>query len=920
LIKKSRIALILAVSAAVLALLSSSPVFAQDCPTGYVWSRRSISCIQENCNEIPDAHYSYVLDCICGSSGSINEKPTDPNKECSYPHDYASCPGCTYACVHLDEPCPGEEVATTITAQPVTTIKSTTPSTTILDEDELCNKEWEDEANHVKGTIDDFGECVGICELGWEMRSEGCKSCDEICNEDEPGTRFSKEDSKENSCVCSETEETEQEKMARAIAQNFVDYLGIKNEFLKGLKDLQIDADYILQQIRDAEWDLEHGTKEDKEQAESDLERLYGEQDRILAEFESRSVKLYDMLKRMEGGFADYEHRDEYEDFIDALEGELDMAHLNLALRLGDMEEFDLIFPDVNGNPHVRNQALTANVFRQLMEGDTRTALHSARLVLEEDPENPIAQQLVRNIELTYMKRIRDQLALEQSSTARLLNDKLNSHGQQGLGNLLIDIATTGVGESFSAIAGYYDTLGDLQDIQVDEASRQIAGIRLIENLRERGVTFEEMNQLSIDEMKKLAREQYGRELNDEQAQNLRQRIWDGFRNVDVDAIRSGDLSQYNIDVGRDYFDSEILQFNEADLVNRQFSAWDTFLTFAPSAHLGRLAETGLAGRLGLTAQSTFQQGLQAGFRVEQLGQSIYQTRTGAAIIDGLHQLNGYETMVANAIKNRVGDTVYAAGSAAVRQYIAQMTGPAKKRMQEEILRISDHFLGAETTGAIEGTMNAMSGIFNFIGLNQQALMRGAYGVERMERLERVIQSESASESNSANNLGVVRAGTRPRNFNEFKRSVEGNDDYLEEVRDARSRVSSITQDSNTRRRSLLSQADQTLQHEQQAAQLLRSGDDAGARQAFNQMVQSQNQLSQARGESLRRLGELNNRLTLINEFRATPPGDKEFAGAMAGYISGQAAGQSSSEGTQVTSNRDLLGIAQSALLENVPQ
>ena len=66
--------------------------------------------------------------------------------------------------------------------------------------------------------------------------------------------------------------------------------------------------------------------------------------------------------------------------------------------------------------------------------------------------------------------------------------------------------------------------------------------------------------------------------------------IYDGFRNVDVNAIRNGDLSQYDIDVGRDYFDSEILQYNVADLVNRQFSAWDTFLTFAPSAHLGRLS------------------------------------------------------------------------------------------------------------------------------------------------------------------------------------------------------------------------------------------------------------------------------------------------------------------------------------------
>jgi|GEM_PF-2114735 len=103
-------------------------VSAQDCPSGYIWSTRSISCIQENCNEIADAHYSYVLDCVCGSSGSINENPADPNRECAYPSDYSACPGCVYACVGLDETCPGEETtSTTTTTELVTTTTMEAP-------------------------------------------------------------------------------------------------------------------------------------------------------------------------------------------------------------------------------------------------------------------------------------------------------------------------------------------------------------------------------------------------------------------------------------------------------------------------------------------------------------------------------------------------------------------------------------------------------------------------------------------------------------------------------------------------------------------------------------------------------------------------------------------------------------------------
>ncbi len=78
-----------------------------NCPKGYVFNSNSgVGCQQENCGSIPGAHYSYVGYCICGSSGSINENPDDPNKACGYDNGYSGCPGCVYACVHADEECP----------------------------------------------------------------------------------------------------------------------------------------------------------------------------------------------------------------------------------------------------------------------------------------------------------------------------------------------------------------------------------------------------------------------------------------------------------------------------------------------------------------------------------------------------------------------------------------------------------------------------------------------------------------------------------------------------------------------------------------------------------------------------------------------------------------------------------------------
>jgi hypothetical protein len=81
-----------------------------DCKPGYEWKPRSgVGCVQSNCNDIPDAHWGYTQDCVCGSSGSIHENSDDPNIECRYPADHASCPSCVYACVHTGETCPHEK-------------------------------------------------------------------------------------------------------------------------------------------------------------------------------------------------------------------------------------------------------------------------------------------------------------------------------------------------------------------------------------------------------------------------------------------------------------------------------------------------------------------------------------------------------------------------------------------------------------------------------------------------------------------------------------------------------------------------------------------------------------------------------------------------------------------------------------------
>ncbi|KKW14927.1 MAG: hypothetical protein UY52_C0021G0036, partial [Parcubacteria group bacterium GW2011_GWC2_49_9] len=105
-----RFSLLVGISLAIalaLVYIPSTSADRDDCGTGYEFRPSSgVGCVQINCGTIKDAHYSYTERCICGSAGSEFENPADPNKSCNYPADYASCPGCLFACVHADEDCP----------------------------------------------------------------------------------------------------------------------------------------------------------------------------------------------------------------------------------------------------------------------------------------------------------------------------------------------------------------------------------------------------------------------------------------------------------------------------------------------------------------------------------------------------------------------------------------------------------------------------------------------------------------------------------------------------------------------------------------------------------------------------------------------------------------------------------------------
>ncbi|MFC1958930.1 hypothetical protein ACFLV6_03350, partial [Chloroflexota bacterium] len=745
--------------------------------------------------------------------------------------------------------------------------------------------------------------------------------------------------------------ETLRERIERAIAQNLVDYIDMNRKFENDLQPLYSRADAIMEDLRDAQWFLAHGTDEDKEQAKKDIERLQDEMKKLMEEFNARAAVLEDVLDGIESQFVQYEQKQELMETLDGYWSQLSLMRINLALRSGNVDEFDELFHEYRDDENIADQVLVGNAFRRLMTGDTRTALESVKLALEEDSENPTARQLLQNLETYYLDIIRDKVVREKSQNAQLFNNKLNGHGQEGVGSFLLDVLTTGVGESFQALAaymeiyesegvaglakagyqavaegkypkGYYDFLQEISSLNIDEATAQVVGIQFVKDLRQHGVTLDEMSTMTVPRLQEIVRERFGgRILSEEQATVLRKRIWDAFKNPDVDILRKGGKMQLDIDIGGNYFDTEVLEAGTSDIIMRQFSAWDTFLTFAPSAQLGRVSKLGVAQRLGLKAETTLQQGIQKGFRIEELGKRLYQTRSGAAVIDGTYQWTGFTEMVSQAVKKRVGDVAYATGSAAVQAAMSQMSAPARTALKNEILEISDYYMGAGTTATVEATIDTMGAFFGFIGLNSQALQRGAYGVEDLEKARERIQSELTQRQALAKNAGIAEVSSRPIDFDDFEVQVMGQGNtYLQGLRDARDRVKGAAQGLSGRRGLITSQADEALEQMEEAAIALRQGNRAGAQQIFDSMQSGAGRkFNFANQENLRKLGGATDTMRIITALESKSPTDRAFAAEVAK----KALSFTSAPGSETTGAKELQGLADvlaAAALQAVPE
>ena len=104
---------------------------------------------------------------------------------------------------------------------------------------------------------------------------------------------------------------------------------------------------------------------------------------------------------------------------------------------------------------------------------DPRSALYALRQAAQDNPDNSAVREMLKSIELGYLKAIDSKITGEAADVRARLWESLGEHGEEGFLGALKDILTTGVTGASLAIGGKYESLADLAATIGDEAQVQ---------------------------------------------------------------------------------------------------------------------------------------------------------------------------------------------------------------------------------------------------------------------------------------------------------------------------------------------------------------------------------------------------------------------------------------------------------------
>ncbi|MCC7494026.1 MAG: hypothetical protein IT204_16835 [Fimbriimonadaceae bacterium] len=269
------------------------------------------------------------------------------------------------------------------------------------------------------------------------------------------------------------------------------------------------------------------------------------------------------------------------------------LSTLELTLAAGRRQEFDKLAVAAEQNAALQMPVLLLRCADYLEAGEGRLALYAARLGAERYPDNPAFRVFGQGLDVSYLRAISQKTVGDGAEVHALWNryagDVSDSVVKQFFFGSLRHTSDLATGQAYN-----------LELVQKDAMVRATAehnGLEVLWRLRDKGLSFEQIQALNADEMQQ--RLGLSQPLWDDSVQMLHVSLQAAFANPDVKRLLHRSKEQFDLDTGKSYygageFDTGLLEY-AVDAVNVK----NVLLFMGPGAVVkyGQ-AEAGLLTRL----------------------------------------------------------------------------------------------------------------------------------------------------------------------------------------------------------------------------------------------------------------------------------------------------------------------------------
>jgi len=379
--------------------------------------------------------------------------------------------------------------------------------------------------------------------------------------------------------------------------------------------------------------------KERIEELREQLSEIYKEQDETIKKVFDAYDHIADELQKQYQQSPSDDLKKTIEALRKQVEQRRDMANLELYLASGQREKFQALAREYVAQGKYPDVVRLAQAMDFIENKDPRSALYALRKCVAGNPSNRAAQEMLKSLELGYLRAIDDKTLGEAAAVRAACWEQLSAHGEPGFWGYLKDLFTTGITTSVSAIGGKPESLGDLAGTMQDEASVQHAGMLLVLRLREKGLALDEIQGLNTKAFAARIREFFGQEMSDEDALRMRFAVTQAFQNPDVGRLMRQSREQFDLDLGKSYFGTEDFEATWQDWIGDAVNAKNVLLMLGPSAVVsvgGKAAGIGLMTGEELNTAVTVKDAFATLIRLPELADSLGKTKAGQACIQEL--------------------------------------------------------------------------------------------------------------------------------------------------------------------------------------------------------------------------------------------------------------------------------------------